>query len=68
MPIFEYECKACNHKFEELVSSKTTTVVCPRCQSTETRKLLSMFAAASGSGSPSGSSRVGSGCGGTGFS
>ncbi len=66
MPIFEYECQACSEKFEELVSSNTTAVVCPHCNSTDTRKLLSVFAASGGSSSGSMSSCAGSS--GSGFS
>ena len=34
MPIFEFRCKKCNHKFEELVFSSgtdLTKVTCPQC-------------------------------------
>jgi putative FmdB family regulatory protein len=68
MPIFEYECQACNNKFEELVSSATTAIACPRCNSTDTRKQLSMFAASTGSSAGSMPSCASSGCGGSGFS
>jgi putative FmdB family regulatory protein len=62
MPIFEYECKSCSKKFEELVSSSNTPVVCPQCGSAETRKLLSVFAASAG-GSSIGAPSCGSGSG-----
>jgi putative FmdB family regulatory protein len=66
MPLFEYECRSCSYKFEELVSSRQTTVVCPRCQSTDTRKLISTFAAAGGSSGATPSCYQ-PGCGSSGF-
>jgi putative FmdB family regulatory protein len=64
MPLFEYECRSCSYKFEELVSSRQTTVVCPRCNSADTRKLISTFAAAGGSsGSMPSCARPGCGSG-----
>ena len=41
MPIFEYRCQSCAHEFEALVL-KTTTPVCPSCQSTTLERLLSV--------------------------
>ena len=43
MPIYEYACGDCGHKFEALVRS-TTVPECPSCQSKELEKLLSVFA------------------------
>jgi putative FmdB family regulatory protein len=44
MPVYEYECTSCSHRFEELVStSGTTLVACPSCTSTDITKLLSRF-------------------------
>jgi putative FmdB family regulatory protein len=43
MPIFEYACGECGHKFEALVRSDRPAQ-CPKCQSTELDKLLSVFA------------------------
>jgi putative FmdB family regulatory protein len=40
MPIFDFSCKACAHKFEALVLKKTP--VCPKCQSADLEKLLSL--------------------------
>ncbi|MCR4393648.1 MAG: zinc ribbon domain-containing protein [Dehalococcoidales bacterium] len=35
MPIYEYKCNSCNHKFELLrsVSKSGEDAVCPKCQS-----------------------------------
>jgi putative FmdB family regulatory protein len=43
MPLFEYRCLECGHKFEELVFGQKQ-IACPRCQSTNTQKLFSAFA------------------------
>jgi putative FmdB family regulatory protein len=45
MPIYEYACRSCEHRFEELVSSYGTLIACPQCTSGETEKLLSTFSA-----------------------
>jgi putative FmdB family regulatory protein len=45
MPIYEYACRSCEHRFEELVSSYGTLVACPQCTSGEVEKLLSTFSA-----------------------
>jgi putative FmdB family regulatory protein len=45
MPVYEYQCTTCDHRFEELVSpSGHTVVACPQCTSTDLTKLLSTFA------------------------
>ncbi|MBR2365120.1 MAG: zinc ribbon domain-containing protein [Lentisphaeria bacterium] len=45
MPIFEYECKKCEKKFEVLLRSSSSQAECPFCGSGEVKKLLSTFAA-----------------------
>jgi putative FmdB family regulatory protein len=40
MPIFEYQCSACDHRFELLVRG-TETVACPDCGDAKLNKLLS---------------------------
>ena len=45
MPIYEYACRSCEHRFEELVSSYGTLVACPQCTSGEVSQLLSTFSA-----------------------
>jgi putative FmdB family regulatory protein len=44
MPIFEYECKKCEHEFEVLVQG-TTRVECPACHGKKLERKLSVFAA-----------------------
>jgi len=59
MPIYEYKCLDCNHRFEQLVSiTANETVKCPSCQSVKVQKTISASSyrlASSSSGSiPSG--------------
>jgi len=45
MPIYEYRCKKCNNNFEKLVSlSKKDKIKCPRCESDDVAKKMSMTA------------------------
>lgn len=46
MPIYEYVCQSCNTKFEKLVRSMSDSapIACPKCQSTQTQRALSVFA------------------------
>ena len=47
MPIYEYKCNNCDHKFEILHRSitKVEDVNCPKCKSAEIKKMLSTFSA-----------------------
>ena len=49
MPIFEYICRECEHKFELLVQG-ATKAECPSCRSVMLDKQLSVFAAATKAG------------------
>ena len=42
MPLFEYHCKTCGHRFETLVVGSQTPS-CPRCASAELEKQHSTF-------------------------
>lgn len=56
MPIFEYRCRACDHRFEVIVN-RSTKPLCPACESAELDKQLSVFAvgpAASATPAPEG--------------
>ena len=45
MPLFEYACKDCKIRFEEIVSfSSSDDVACPKCKAKNTRKIVSRFA------------------------
>ena len=46
MPIYEYECRACGHRFEALVRHDELPP-CPECQGRDLERLLSMFAVSS---------------------
>jgi len=53
MPIFEYKCNDCGKKFDVLHKSSTNLeeVICPDCQSKNSKKLLSSFSASVNNGS-----------------
>jgi putative FmdB family regulatory protein len=41
MPIYEYECPGCSHRFEQLVRIGAEAPPCPQCASQEVRKRIS---------------------------
>ena len=43
MPIYEYECRGCGHRFEQLILYSSTPQ-CPACQSEDLERLISLFA------------------------
>jgi putative FmdB family regulatory protein len=43
MPLFEYACRQCDHRFELLVR-ESTKLECPKCLGTALDKQLSVFA------------------------
>jgi putative FmdB family regulatory protein len=49
VPIYEFSCCSCGHRFQELVGSKSATdadgLRCPECGSGELERLPSSFAA-----------------------
>ena len=52
MPLFEYECRACDGRFEKLIRSinaEPGEIECPGCGSTDTQKVISMFGMTSSS-------------------
>jgi putative FmdB family regulatory protein len=46
MPIYEYECRGCGHRFELLVLAGTVPA-CPACNGRELEREISMFAVSS---------------------
>jgi putative FmdB family regulatory protein len=53
MPIYEFECSACEKSFDHLAKSMNdhdVAVACPECGSKKTARRMSVFAVASGSG------------------
>jgi len=45
MPFFEYKCRQCSQEFEELIRSEDDLdkLVCPKCDSKDLEKMLSLF-------------------------
>lgn len=69
MPLYEYYCADCQTKFETLrpMSKADEPIQCKHCESMRTSRVLSLFAAHTGtreSGLPAGSGGGGCGCGG----
>ncbi len=50
MPIYEYFCQDCHHKFETMRSMKDADapINCDQCKSTNTIRMISLFSAQSG--------------------
>jgi putative FmdB family regulatory protein len=50
MPLFEFECHDCQHRFEELMSAGASELpVCPACQGRQVHRRVSAAAISSGS-------------------
>jgi len=64
MPIYEFECNQCKDKFELLVRSSATPLVCPKCSGKDLKRLVSAFAFTSKDGSGVTTASSSSGCGG----
>ncbi len=47
MPVFEYQCQKCKTKFDVFHKSQNQSekVICPNCNSIESKKLFSTFSA-----------------------
>lgn len=63
MPLFEYDCKGCGHRFEALVLGSERPE-CPACKSDDLETVFSSFAVSHG-GNSGGEGRrpSGAGCG-----
>ncbi len=63
MPLYEYKCRECGHRFEVLSrSGSTETRICPKCKAGNTEKLFSSFAVGNSS-SPAAAPQAGcAGC------
>ena len=48
MPLYEYRCESCSHRFEALVQGSSRPT-CAKCGGRRLEKLLSTFAVAGGS-------------------
>jgi putative FmdB family regulatory protein len=47
MPIFEYECRECDHRFEHLQRTADALVACPVCETENVQRLVSLCAVSS---------------------
>lgn len=47
MPLFEFQCRACERQFEALVRSMSEKPTCAHCGSTDLERLQSLFAVSS---------------------
>ena len=47
MPIYEYECRRCGHRFEYLLLSSTPAARCPSCNKKDLEQLISLSAVSS---------------------
>lgn len=41
MPMYEFDCKSCGERFEDLVAAGTSSTACRHCGSEETTRVLS---------------------------
>lgn len=65
MPIYDFRCKKCGHKFTVITGmSERDKVTCPECKTREVEQLITGCSVRSGSGSGCGHSH---GSGSTGF-
>jgi len=57
MPMYDYKCKECGHKFEELVfsSAPDDSIICPECKQENAERLLCAPMVMTGGSSSSGS-------------
>lgn len=46
MPLYEYVCDSCEHRFEAMqaLSAKPEDTTCPKCQMANSRRIMSAFA------------------------
>lgn len=49
MPIYEFACRGCGQRFEDLVRGPESSR-CPRCEGADLQRLVSTFAVPSSSG------------------
>lgn len=56
MPVYEYDCRVCGHRFEVLqkVGEDGKSLKCPKCDSDEPTRVFSVFSG----GKPSGKSSL----------
>ncbi len=47
MPIFEYQCRHCGHRFEQLVLPKSPAAECPACGKSDLEQMISLVSVSS---------------------
>jgi len=47
MPLYEYECRKCGHRFEYLVLRTSPAAACPSCRKKDLKQLISLCAVSS---------------------
>lgn len=47
MPIYEYECRKCRHRFEVLILRTSPAAKCPSCGKKDLEQLISQYAVSS---------------------
>lgn len=65
MPLYEYGCRVCGHRFEHLrpMASADDPAPCPRCGTEKTGRLVSTFVSYSTKGNDPLALAAGGGCG-----
>jgi putative FmdB family regulatory protein len=64
MPLYEYQCRRCDHPFEKYARSFNDQPDCPTCGASDVARLLSTFAVSTGSQAGRSSNHASSGgCG-----
>ena len=55
MPIYEYKCSSCGHRFDVLqrIGADGSTLTCPSCDAPKPEKMLSTCATSGGGGTSS---------------
>jgi putative FmdB family regulatory protein len=57
VPIYEYQCSKCSHRFETIqgISDKALKITCPKCGDTQPERVISLFSCGGGQSADSGS-------------
>lgn len=65
MPLYEYQCSECGHRFEVLqrMGEGADGLTCPRCDAPRPEKKFSTFASSTGAGSGAGAAAAACGPG-----
>lgn len=63
MPLYEYRCEPCDHRFEALIRSQRDEPRCPKCGNLKVSKEFSVPAAAQAGARGSSLPALESGCG-----